>query len=216
MTRIALLAGATGLVGAALLPKLLAEPAYAHIVVPTRRPLALQHAKLDAVVGPFDEPATLGDKLRVDDVFCCLGTTTRKAGGNAGLERVDYTLVLDLARAARAAGATRFYVVSAAGAGLNASTFYSQVKGRMERDVATLGYEAVHIVRPSLLLGARAESRPGESIAQALSPLLAPLCVGPLLKYRPIRIDDVASALHTLAQRGEPGVHIHHLPLGRA
>jgi uncharacterized protein YbjT (DUF2867 family) len=83
----------------------------------------------------------------------------------------------------------------------------------MERDVAALGFPGGHIVRPSLLLGARSESRPGEHFAQVLSPLLSPLMVGPLARYRPVRGEDVARALLTLAARGASGTQVHHLPL---
>jgi uncharacterized protein YbjT (DUF2867 family) len=83
----------------------------------------------------------------------------------------------------------------------------------MERDVAAVGFDAVHIVRPSLLLGARAERRPAERLAQKLSPLLSPLFVGRLRKYRPIAAADVAAALRQLALQGASGVHIHDLPL---
>jgi uncharacterized protein YbjT (DUF2867 family) len=72
----------------------------------------------------------------------------------------------------------------------------------------------VHILRPSLLIGARDESRPAEAFAQRMAPLLAPLCIGPLRKYRPISGEDVAAAMVTLAMRPAAGVHIHDLPLG--
>jgi len=115
-------------------------------------------------------------------------------------------------RAARAAGATQFLVVSAVGASLRGPAFYSRVKGRMERSVAEAGYATVHILRPSLLLGARQESRLAEDIAQKLSPLLSPLFSGRLSQYRPVQAEEVAAAMLTLALRPATGVHIHHYP----
>jgi len=199
MARTALIAGSTGLIGSLLLPKLLASPAYERVVAVTRRPLDLSHPKLGNPTSDFEHLGQLGAQLAVDDVYCCLGTTTAKAGGQAGLERVDYHMVLDL-------------VVSAVGASLRGPAFYSRVKGRMERSVAEAGYATVHILRPSLLLGARRESRLAEDIAQKLSPLLSPLFSGRLSQYRPVQAEEVAAAMLTLALRPATGVHIHHYP----
>jgi len=213
MARTALLVGATGLVGRALLDRLLAAPEYATVTVLGRRPPALSHARLRFLQSTLDDLDSLDDPLTVDDVFCCLGTTTKAAGGNAGLERVDYTMVLAVARAAQAGGATRFFGVSAAGSSATALTFYSRLKARMERDVAQVGFAATHFFRPSLLLGSRTESRPAEAFAQAIAPLLAPLCVGPLRKYRPISAAEVADAMLLIARRDQQGTQVHALPL---
>jgi uncharacterized protein YbjT (DUF2867 family) len=83
----------------------------------------------------------------------------------------------------------------------------------MEHAVRALPFEAVHIVRPSLLLGERAERRPAEQLGQVVAPWLSPLLKGPLAKYRAVAADEVAAALVTLAHSGAKGAHIHHLPL---
>jgi len=103
--------------------------------------------------------------------------------------------------------------VSAVGASLKSPAFYSRVKARMEQAVSDLPFEAVHVVRPSLLLGARAQFRPAERAATLLAPLLAPLLLGPLKKYRPARAADVAAAMVKLAWTRAKGAHVHHLPL---
>lgn len=213
MPRTALLAGATGLVGTALLPLLLADARYREVIVLGRRAPAMTHAKLRFVKSTLEDLDTLPDPLAADDVFCCLGTTTAAAGGRAGLERVDYHMVLAVARAAQASGATRFFGVSAAGASTTSPAFYSRVKARMEKSVSEAGFAAVHLFRPSLLLGARSESRPAEAFAQRIAPWLAPLCVGPLRKYQPITAEAVAKAMLTIAQSDQAGVHVHDLPL---
>ncbi|MFA5938327.1 MAG: NAD(P)H-binding protein [Sinimarinibacterium sp.] len=214
MSRTALVAGPTGLIGRLLLQRLLQHPAYGEVRALSRRPLQVQHERLRVVQTDYYNLAGLGETLRVDDVYCCLGTTMRTAGSRAAFEDVDYRMVVELARAAHAAGAHQFLVVSAAGASPRALAFYSRVKGRMEDAVSTTGYEAVQIVRPSLLLGARNESRPGEALAQKLVPVLSPLLGGALARYRPVAADEVAASLIQLALRDQRGVHVHHLPLG--
>jgi len=213
MSRTALVAGPTGLVGRSLVRRLLDNPLYARVKVLTRRPLDIEHLKIVTVITDYGDLAKLQPQLAADDVFCGLGTTMRKAGSRAAFERVDYHMVVDLARAARAAGAAKFLVVSAVGASTRSPAFYSRVKARMEQAVSEAGFEAVHILRPSLLLGERAEQRIAEDLAQRLVPLLLPLFVGPLKKYRPVRADDVAAAMEKLAAGDAKGVHVHHLPL---
>ncbi|MBA4284268.1 MAG: hypothetical protein C0434_01895 [Xanthomonadaceae bacterium] len=213
MARTALLVGATGLVGAALLERLLAAADYSSVIVLGRRAPAIAHPKLRFVKSTLEDLDALPDPLKADDLFCCLGTTTRAAGGKAGLERVDYHMVLAVARAAQAGGVSRFYGVSAAGASATSPAFYSRVKARMEQAVGAVGFTAVHLFRPSLLLGARSESRPAEAFAQTLAPLLAPLCIGPLRKYRPITADAVADAMLRIARTDAAGTVIHDLPL---
>jgi uncharacterized protein YbjT (DUF2867 family) len=214
MARTALIAGSTGLVGQSLLEMLLESPEYDRVKAVGRR-APPPHPKIEFVESDLEDLAKLGKKLAADDVYCCLGTTTAKAGGRAGLERVDYHMVVDLARAARAAGARQFLVVSAIGASLRSPAFYSRVKGRMERAVAEAGYDAVHIFQPSLLLGPRGERRPAEELAQKVAPLLSPLFQGPLQPYKPARAEEVAEAMLKLALQPASGVHVHQLPFDR-
>lgn len=211
MPRTALIAGATGLVGAALLRQLAAHAEYREVRALGRRPPSHGSGKVRSVSTDFSNLAQLGDELAVDDVFCCLGTTLRKAGSRAAFERVDYHMVVDLARATHKAGARRFLVVSAVGASSRSLAFYSRVKARMEEAVSEVPFTAVHIVRPSLLLGERDEHRPGEALAQKLSPLLSLALIGPLAKYRPVSADEVAAALIDCATTDARGVRVHHL-----
>lgn len=216
MRRSALVAGATGLVGQRVVARLLRDPAYTQVYVLARRPLTIADARLTTLITDFadlDAQAELREALAADDVFCCLGTTIRQAGSRRAFADVDERMVVDLARAAHSAGARQFLVLSAAGAGEHALAFYLRVKARMERAVSALDFSAVHILRPSLLLGERREHRRGEAFAQKLAPLATRLMRGPLRRYQPVTADAVAEIMLRIALRGERGVHIHHLPL---
>lgn len=213
MTRTALVAGATGLIGQHLLHRLLADARYSRVTALSRRELPQQDARLQTLLTDGRDLRGLEESLRVDDVYCALGTTMRTAGSRSAFEAVDLHLVLRIAQAARAAGAQRFIVVSAAGASEHALAYYSRVKGRMERAVAALDYAAVHIVRPSLLLGDRAEHRAGEAFAQKLAPFMNALLRGPLRKYQAIEADEVARSMIELAWQPDRGVQRHDLPL---
>jgi uncharacterized protein YbjT (DUF2867 family) len=154
--RIALLAGATGLVGRALLSLLLASKHYGRVHVLLRRPAPdiKGSPKLNVHLVDFAMlPAALPT---ADDVFIALGTTIKLAGSEAAFRQVDFAFVVNTARGARAAGATRLAVVSALGADAKSRVFYNRVKGEMEAAIAQLGYETVVVAQPSLLLGDRA------------------------------------------------------------
>ncbi len=141
----------------------------------------------------FDGLRSLGEHC--DDLFCCLGTTIRKAGSQDAFRRVDHDYPLALARLGKAAGAQQFLMVSALGADARSPVFYSRVKGEAEHDIAAIGLQKAIFMRPSILLGERHEPRPGERAGIFVGQLIAPLLVGPLRKYRPIHADDVAAAM---------------------
>jgi len=152
--RIALLAGSTGLVGRALLPMLLASPRYAQVHALLRRavPDLPASPKLQVHVVDFQSLPALS---KIDDVFIALGTTIKVAGSQEAFRQVDFDAVVNTARAAQAAGASRLAVVSALGADAKSRVFYSRVKGEMQEALLALGFHSVVIVQPSLLVGDR-------------------------------------------------------------
>jgi uncharacterized protein YbjT (DUF2867 family) len=209
--RTALLAGATGLVGGHLLTRLLASPEYARVIAVTRKRLAVEHPKLHQIVTDFDEleAAVASSGVNVDDAFCALGTTIKIAGSQEKFRRVDFDYVAGFARAAKAAGAKRFLLVSAMGASARSTIFYSRVKGEAEDAVSAPGFAALHIFRPGMLLGARAQPRPIEVIVGALTPLLNPLMMGGAAVYKSIRGEMVAEAMVAAALGASEGRNIH-------
>ena len=202
--RVALLAGSTGLIGRALLPLLLASPRYAQVHAVVRRPVAdvPVSPKLQIQVVDFQSLPALP---KLDDVFIALGTTIKVAGSQAAFRQVDFDAVVNTARAARQAGATALAVVSALGADRKSRVFYSRVKGEMQDAVATLGFESIVIVQPSLLVGDRTvlgqPVRPGEVWGARLMGWLP-------RSVRPIPATRVAEVmLRALADR-TPGVQV--------
>lgn len=206
--RSALLLGATGLVGGHVLDLLLDDPAYGGVRVLGRRPVPREHPELRQETVDFDRLRDCAELVRAQDVFCCLGTTIRAAGSREAFRRVDLDYPRAVAEAAARNGAERFLLVSAMGADAGSSIFYNRVKGEAEDAVRTLPFQEVVILRPSLLLGERAEHRPGEALAQRVMPRLSPLMRGPLRRYRPVHAAAVARAMVRLAKAGGRGVRV--------
>jgi uncharacterized protein YbjT (DUF2867 family) len=207
--RTALLAGATGLVGRALLSLLLTSEHYRAVHVLLRRtpPDIEASAKLKIHEVDFARlPATFP---AVDDVFIALGTTIKIARSQAAFRQVDFDFVVNIARAARTEGATRLAVVSALGADPTSRIFYNRVKGEMEIAVMQIGYESVVIAQPSMLLGDRAAlGQPARSSEIWATRLLGPLGWIMPKGVRPIPAGAVASALLAAILDAKPGVRV--------
>ncbi|MFO0697437.1 MAG: oxidoreductase [Polyangiales bacterium] len=199
--RTVLLAGATGLVGRHCLDELLADPGVARVVAPTRRPLGVTHPKLDNPVVDFDALEKALEGRTFDQAICCLGTTIKQAGSREAFRRVDHDYPLALGRAARAGGATHYLVVTALGSDERSLFFYNRVKGEVERGLRELGFGALTIVRPSLLVGERSDLRFGERIATPFGRLLP-------AKWKAVDGSTVAKALRALAAEDAKGTRI--------
>lgn len=192
---IALIAGASGLVGRHLLEHLLAAPEYDRVVSLGRSKLDLAHPKLEQVLVDFSALDQVVGGLRCADAYCCLGTTIRQAGSRENFRAVDHAAVLAFAWTAQRQGAQRFFAVSSLGADPQARVFYNRVKGETEEALHVLDFPTLAIFRPSLLLGRRAQLRLGERAMAALLWLAEPLLVGRLRKYRAIEAAVVARAM---------------------
>jgi uncharacterized protein YbjT (DUF2867 family) len=83
------------------------------------------------------------------------------------------------------------------------------VKGEMEEGIAEQRFPRAHIFRPSVLLGDRQESRPGEALMAGILRLTAPLLIGPLREYRAIEAAKVAQAMVAAAQQDQVGRFVH-------
>ena len=202
MTRIALI-GATGLVGGEIARRI--PPA--DLLLLSRRPSGLAAREIVAPVDRWRE-ALAGEQ--VDVAISALGTTIAEAGSKPAFDRVDRLAVVDFAKAAREAGARHMVVVSAVGATADAPNFYLKTKGRMEAELAALGFDRLDILRPGLLRGDRSEQRLAESIALRISPLTDRLMRAWWPNYCSIAASDVAAAALALAGRTGGGRFVHH------
>lgn len=207
--RSTLILGASGLVGRFCLNALLADPVYERVISLSRRELShVSHAKLTQKIVQFDALGSL-TLPQVDDVFCALGTTIGKAGSQAEFRRVDLELPLAVAQQALKFGAQQFVLVSSVGADPKSKNFYLCTKGEVEQALTALPFKAVHILRPSLLLGERGESRPGERMAIAAAQVFQFLCAGPLRRYHPIQAMKVGRAMVSVAKADKEGTNVY-------
>jgi uncharacterized protein YbjT (DUF2867 family) len=178
------------------------------VTVLVRTPLTIVHEKLVQHVVDFDELETYGGLMYADDVYCCLGTTIKKAETQDAFRKVDFDYPIKLAAITQHCGANQFLLVSSLGANQNSRIFYNRVKGEVEEAIRKISFNALHIFRPSLLLGERKEHRPGETVGAFIMSGLKYAMGGPLKKYRAIQAHDVAKAMVQVAQKNLKAVNI--------
>lgn len=202
------LAGGSGLVGRALLPRLRDHA----VVAIGRRALGDDAGVLaDQLVAPVEAWPDLLAGQQLDAAISTLGTTIRQAGSPAAFAAVDRDLVIAFARAAHRAGARHFLMVSSVGAQGSAGNLYLRTKGEAEAGVSALGFPRVDIFRPGLLRGERTgPARPVERALMAVSPLTDLLTPAVLDQYRSIAASDVAGAIALALGRAGEGIFLHH------
>lgn len=216
--RRALVLGATGLVGARCLHHLASRDEYARVVCLVRRAKAIRPPATSAGGPAIDEHVVdfaaleAKDIEEVDDIYCAIGSTMKKAGSKEAFRCVDFEIPLAVAKLAFAKGARRLALVSSIGADASSGNFYLKTKGELEDALAALfeehGGKALHILRPSFLVphasADRSEARPGEKLGIAVAVATRGLMMGGLRKYRPINVDVVGSAMVTATLGPDP------------
>lgn len=201
----ALIVGATGATGRALLGTLLDDPAFTQVSIFVRRPVAIEHPKLTVHVIDFEQPHTWQSLVRGDVLFSCLGTTLKDAGSKKAQWRIDYDYQYQFAQAARTNGVPQLLLVSSAYANPASRGFYTRMKGRLEQDVTALGFTSLGIFRPPSLVRPNTD-RTGEKIALRI--LNGLNRIGLLRAMQPMPVAELAQALAAAAKQAQPGTYV--------
>jgi uncharacterized protein YbjT (DUF2867 family) len=208
MNKTAIVIGATGLTGTHLVASLLQDPAFSKVKILIRQPWAHSRPKLESVIVDFDDTESLATALQGDVLFCCIGTTIKKAGSQEKFRAVDYGIPVKCARIAHDQGVAQFALMSSIGANAHSRNFYLRTKGETEEAVQAVGFSGVYIFRPSVLIGSRKEFRLGEQVGKYLIQLFYFLLQGRWKKYRGIKAATVANAMIAAVKHADTGVSI--------
>lgn len=202
----ALVLGSTGLIGSTLIDSLLRDDRYANIYAIVRRGGSIPlHPKLTEIIADFESIEYVGKKLNINHIYCCIGSTKRKTPNLLDYYKVDHDYPL---RVAKVFPCDTFTYISSLGADATSNNSYLKLKGQTEQDLQLLNIPQLNILRPSLLLGKRKESRFLEDFAQQLFSWMNVLFVGYLKKFRAVPAVDVARAMITCTFAVHAGVRI--------
>ena len=204
----AIVIGSTGLVGGYLISTLAKSTSFEKVIALVRRPYFEHYENVEEVVLDFNKKDPFGSLKKADHVFCCLGSTIRKAGSKKEFRFVDFDLPVLFAKWAKENNCDTFSLVSSIGADSNSKIFYNKTKGEAEEEIRNLSFSKTQIFRPSLILGKRSEFRPGELLGKGVFTLLSPLMVGTLKKYKAIHARDIAQGMVGHLSKNQYGVNV--------
>ena len=204
----ALVIGGTGLVGSHLIDQLITSNDYSSVVSLVRKNNRDSSRKLKEIVFDFENKDSIQHIKKAEHVFCCLGTTIKKAGSKSAFKFVDYDIPLLFGRWAENISATSFSIVTAMGANPSSKIFYNRTKGLIEEEIKQLKIPTIQIFQPSLITGKRKEFRAGEIAAKITFSFLNPLLIGKAKKYRPIAANTIAQGMLSELKKGKRGIAI--------
>lgn len=191
----AIVIGATGLVGQQLVEQLLQLPQCQKITLVVRReqPQYCTFSQIQQLI--LDDFLLLNeeDVSQHTHAFSCLGTTLKQAGSRQAFYDTDYTINMHFAELLQDKH-IHYVLVSAAGASARSHFFYNRVKGELERDVQAFNLDTISILRPSLLIGERSQSRFFEGLSQKLFHLTARF-LPEHYTYKPVTALQVAKTM---------------------
>jgi uncharacterized protein YbjT (DUF2867 family) len=201
--------GATGLIGGSLLEILINDAGFDKVNVVTRTPFSIINKKIESHVIDFSSPQSISKIVKNSQVvFAAIGTTQFKVKGDKeAYHKIDYDILINIAKACKANRVKNFSFVSSSGANENSDGFYLKLKGKIEAAVLGLNLPSTSVFRPSLLMGKRKENRFGERLAQLVMPMFSPLMPS---KYRPISAALVAKAMVNISKSAPLGFNIYH------
>ncbi len=208
----AIVLGATGAVGANIVKELLQSPSYVGVSTIGRRihpGLDGSNAKLNQhIVDVFDPKSYERYLTDHSHAFCAFGIGQPSKTHPEEFQKVDIDAVLHFAAACRAQGVGHISVMTSVGSNSKSSIRYLRLKGELERDIAGMGFPRTSFFRPSMLITPNNRYGLMQGILLKATPLLDPFLLGPLSRYRSIKVSELGKAMVLNAETVGQGLEI--------
>lgn len=187
MENIAVIVGATGVVGRVIVNEILSGEYYDRIYILGRSSITKlpDDSRLEKIIIDFENIDFDMNILEDVDVFSSLGTTIKIAGSKENQRKIDVDYTVNFAKLCE--GKVRsFNVVSAIGANSKSKNFYNSLKGELEDKLKKMNLGVLRIFQPSLLISRRDDNRFLEEIFMKVAPIFQFVLKGKTKKYSPI------------------------------
>lgn len=205
----AIVIGANGLIGSELTKQLLEDDSYENVTLLARRPLDLEHEKLELKIVDFRDLHRDWDLFKCDDMFYCLGTTRSDTPKKSDYYKIEHDYCINIAKISHHNKVKKFLYISSAGANPNSIFYYLKIRGEVELTLSNIGFESLHIFRPYVLLGKREVLRFGEGMAQFFLKVFNFMMVGFLKSIKGMPSPLLAKSMIHYAKKDRKGVFIH-------
>ncbi len=204
--------GATGAVGGHAASTCVQMPDVARLTLLGRRPAAMiKGEKVAQHIADVAHPSTYTAQLPGHDAaICTLGIGQPSKASREEFVRIDKTAALDFAAACRRAGVRHFQLLGSVGTDPRSRSFYLRTKGELEEGLRSLGFERLSLFRPSMILTPTNRYGLSQAVALAVWPLLTPMLIGSLRKFRGIEVARLGRAIALNLRTGGAGEEILH------
>ena len=189
--------GATGAVGGNALQALLTYPKVSRITLLGRRSIpdisnSLVHQKEIDIFNPTSYLELLQGHTTA---ICTLGVGEPSKISKDDFVKIDKLAVIDFATACKKAGIRHFELLGSVGANSKSSSFYLRIKGELVDALKALNFERLSIFQPSMILTPTNRYGVSQGIILKIWPLLKPLLLGGLRKYRGVKVEILGKAI---------------------
>jgi len=204
--------GATGAVGSQVVKRLSAMAHIDCLSLLGRRPLEnitddfISQHTIDIFEPSSYQHLLVGHQTAI----CTLGVGQPSKISKAQFLKVDKTAVLDFANACRQAGVKHFQLLCSVGANDQSRSFYLRTKGELESGLKALGFEQLSLFQPSMIFTPTNRYGFTQGLTLRLWPLLNFILLGPLRKYRGIKVELLGKAIANNILIDQAGVKILH------
>jgi NADH dehydrogenase len=198
-----LLTGATGLVGGALLPRLLADGQAVRCLVRDPRRLGAQRVRVQIALGDLADPPSFRNAMRGVDTIVHLASSTRDQPGGS-IEELNGIASWRMVDAAQRAGAERFLFLSVLGASTHNRARLFRAKALAEQAVGEADLHTT-VLAPSLVYA------PGDRWQELLARLsllpIVPIPGAGRAELQPIWVEDLVECLLAALRRAPSEPH---------
>lgn len=189
--------GASGAVGSQALKELMAFSTIEKLTLLGRTPIPnlstqnVHQHKIDI----FNPETYASFVEKHNKAICSLGVGQPSKISKEDFIKIDKKAVIDFATACKKSGVQHFQLLASVGINSKSSSFYLRAKGELVDELKALNFERLSIFQPSMILTPTNRYGFSQALTLAIWPIISPLLIGSLKKYRGIKVEKLGEAI---------------------